>query len=157
VDVVRAAVPYRLRFCPMFGRQSGPRAERPHAGAEGLLAEFAEFGHARLATFAAAGIARDRIVLDPGMGFFLGRTAAPSLTVLKHLPDLGGTFGPLLVSVSRKSFLGEVTGASVDVRGAGTLAAELHAARSGVHAIRTHDVRALRDAILVERAIVAAR
>jgi dihydropteroate synthase len=55
--------------------------------------------------------------------------------------------------VSRKSFLGAVTGADVQGRGAATLAAELWAARAGAAWIRTHDVRALRDALLVERAI----
>ncbi|MBL8753518.1 MAG: dihydropteroate synthase [Planctomycetes bacterium] len=156
IDVVRVATAYRLRFCVMFARNTGPRAGRPEAGTAGLLDEFAAFARERIATFAAAGIGRERLVLDPGMGFFLGRAAAPSLHVLHHLPRLEAEFGPLLVSVSRKSFVGEVTGAPVDGRGAGTLAAELHAARSHVHAIRTHDVRALRHGMAIERAIAGA-
>jgi dihydropteroate synthase type 2 len=156
LDVVRIAVPYRLRFCLMFARSVGGRAARPDAGTDGLLDDLAAFARERIATFAAAGIARDRLVFDPGMGFFLGRTAAPSLHVLRHLPALCAAFGPVLVSVSRKSFVGEVTGAAVAGRAAGTLAAELFAARAGVHAIRTHDVRALRDGLAMERAIDAA-
>ncbi len=60
---------------------------------------------------------------------------------------------PLLVSVSRKSFLGALTGRAIDERAAVTLAAELYAARAGVDFIRTHDVRQLRDGLAIERAL----
>ena len=105
---------------------------------------------------AAAGVSADRVVFDPGMGFFLGRDALPSLTVLRHLEGLAASHGALLVSVSRKSFLGEVTGSPVAQRGPATLAAELWAVRSGAAFVRTHDVKALRDALAVEAAIGAA-
>jgi len=87
------------------------------------------------------------------MGFFLGRDALPSLTVLKHLPELVCDFGPMLVGVSRKSFLGEITDSPVAQRGPASLSAELYAVRHGAAFVRTHEVRALRDALRVEQAI----
>ena len=77
--------------------------------------------------------------------------------MLKHLAELREFGVPLLVSVSRKSLVGEVTGRPVDQRGPGTLAAELWAARHGASWIRTHDVAAFRDAWAVEAAIGNAR
>ena len=148
-----ADAPGHVRFVAMFSRGLGPRAERPDAGAAGLLDELRRFFDERRAAFEAAGVDPSRVVFDPGMGFFLGREAGPSLTVLKHLASLTDSHGPLLVSVSRKSFLGEVTGRAVAQRGAATLAAELAAARRGVGYVRTHDVGALRDALAVEAAI----
>ena len=118
-----------------------------------MLDSLREFFDERREAFGAAGVSPDRVIFDPGMGFFLGREALPSLTVMKHLAELDQSHGPLLVSVSRKSFLGEVTGSAVAHRGPATLAAELWAARHGAGYIRTHDVKALRDALAVEAAI----
>ena len=151
-----AAAPASVRFVVMFSRSRGPRAERQELGVDGLLAELQAFAVERVASFAAVGIAADRLVLDPGMGFFLGATPGPSLHVLKHLRSLVGLGLPVLVSVSRKSFVGALTGQPVTARGAGTLAAELWAARAGVAWLRSHDVRALRDALAVEQGIVTA-
>lgn len=153
---VVATAPPTVGFVAMFSRSAAGRAERGVDEPVDVLAEVAAFCRERRAAFAALGIARERLVLDPGMGFFLGRAPATSLQVLKHLGELRAEFGPLLVSVSRKSFLGALTGAPVGARGALTLAAELHAARVGVDWIRTHDIRALRDGLAVERAIAAA-
>ena len=148
-----ADAPEQVRFVVMFSRASGGRAERKSAGAVGLLEELRAFFDERLEAFARAGVRAERVVFDPGMGFFLGRDALPSLTVMKHLRALSESHGPLLVSVSRKSFLGEVTGSSVAHRGPATLAAELWAARHGAGFLRTHDPKALRDALAVEAAI----
>ena len=121
-------------------------------GAPAVLERIEGFFRERLATLAAAGIARERVVLDPGMGFFLSSAAGPSLTVLAHLERLR-QLGPVLISTSRKSFLGELTGRPVAERGAATLASELFAHAKGVEYIRTHDARALRDALAVWDAI----
>ena len=153
---VAADAPETTRFVVMFSRSQGPRADRRSQGAAGLLDELRAFFDERRAAFAAAGVSAARVVFDPGMGFFLGRDALPSLTVLRHLDALAASHGALLVSVSRKSFLGEVTGSPVAQRGAATLAAELWAVRSGAAFVRTHDVKALRDALAVEAAIGAA-
>lgn len=150
-----AATPPRVRFVVMFSRSQGPRADRPDADAARVLGEMQAFFAERLRSFAAAGIARERLVFDPGMGFFLGHNAAPSLRVLKHLSELRAFDVPLLVSVSRKSFLGEVTGKPTAERGPASLAAELWALRNGASFVRTHDVAALRAAWAVEQAIAS--
>jgi dihydropteroate synthase type 2 len=88
------------------------------------------------------------------MGFFLGDNPESSLYALRRLEELRQRFGrELLVSVSRKSFLGALTGRAPMERGAATLAAELFAAAHGADWIRTHDVRALRDALTVAAAL----
>ncbi len=154
---VVATAPRDVGFVAMFARSPDGRARENggNATAAGLLEELRAFCRQRVAAFAAAGIGRDRLVLDPGMGFFLGSGAEASLVVLRELPALQREFGPLLVSVSRKSFLGAITGLPVAERWAPTLAAELWAARAGVSWIRTHDVQALRAAWATECAIAA--
>jgi dihydropteroate synthase type 2 len=112
------------------------------------------FFDARLAALQAAGVARDRLILDPGMGFFLGTDPQTSLTVLRNLPALKARFGlPLLVSVSRKSFLRRLTGRDAAEAGAASLAAELFAIRQGADYIRTHAPGPLRDAVLLGKAL----
>jgi dihydropteroate synthase type 2 len=112
----------------------------------------------RLAAFERAGIARHRIVLDPGMGFFLGTDPAVSLTVLRGLDGLKARYRlPILVSVSRKSFIRRLAGVEVAEAGPATLAAELYAAGQGADFLRTHDVRALRHALAVWAALSAPR
>ena len=99
-----------------------------------------------------AGIARERIVIDPGMGFFLSSRPEASLHVLARLGELKRAFGlPVLVSVSRKSFLRALTGrASAAELDAATLAAELFAAEHGADYLRTHDPGALADALRID-------
>ncbi|MFC8345125.1 dihydropteroate synthase [Streptomyces sp. NPDC057280] len=117
-----------------------------------------EFFAARLAALEAAGIGRDRLVIDPGLGYFLGSGPEPSLRTLAGLEQLKARFDlPVLISPSRKSFLRTLTGSAVSGIGPATLAAELYAARSGADYIRTHDVAALRDALTVFEALEAAK
>lgn len=151
-----ADAPAHVRFVVMYHRNRTSRAERRELGVDGLLTEIEGFVQERRDAFAAAGVLQERLVFDPGMGFFLGREAAPSLHVLRHLPRLVQAAGSVLVSVSRKSFVGEVTGQPVGERGPGSLAAELWAARAGAAWIRTHDPAAFRAAWAVETAIARA-
>lgn len=105
------------------------------------------FFDARLAALEQAGIARDRMILDPGMGFFLGTNPETSRTVLGRLPDLKRRYRlPLLVSVSRKSFLRAM--GDQDRLGEWTVAAEVRAVREGgADYIRTHAPAPLRAAL----------
>jgi dihydropteroate synthase type 2 len=138
----------------MHSIQGGGRATRVEADAGTVFAGIRAFFSRRLAELTAAGIARERLIADPGMGLFLGVNSEPSLRVLRNIASLRELFGvAVLVSVSRKSFLRALTGRSVHERGAATLAAEIWAAAEGVDYIRTHDVRALRDALNVLAAI----
>jgi dihydropteroate synthase type 2 len=115
-----------------------------------IMGRIYSFFDNRLEAMQRAGIDKSRLILDPGMGFFLGSNAEASFEVLRRLPDLQQRYElPLLVSVSRKSFLGAATNRAVNKRAAATLAAELYIAHSGVEYVRTHDPGALQDAITV--------
>ena len=108
----------------------------------------------RLAALREAGISGDRLIIDPGLGYFLGSTPGPSLTALAGIRELKAAFGvPVLVSPSRKSFLRALTGRDITRSGPATLAAEIFAAWQGADYIRTHDVAAARDAFTVLAAI----
>jgi dihydropteroate synthase type 2 len=123
---------------------------------EKVLESIDRFFETRLSELVRANIAEDRLVIDPGMGFFLGSNPAASIAVLQRIPELKTRFGrPILISVSRKSFLRRITGRAVDQIGPATLAAELHAASEGADYLRTHDVAALRDALEVSRVLHA--
>ena len=100
----------------------------------------------------AAGIALDRIALDPGIGF--GKTFAHNLALLAAVPRLAGLGPPLLVGTSRKSFLGHLTGVGTPAeRLAGSLASAVLAARDGARILRVHDVAATVEALAVQAAI----
>jgi dihydropteroate synthase len=99
----------------------------------------------------ARGVARDRIVFDPGID--LGKTPAESVELLRRLPELAALGGPLLVAVSRKDFVGALTGRPPADRDAGTLAAIGRAAAGGADILRVHDVAAARDYLLVREAL----
>lgn len=130
------------------------RADRALASPQQVLDSIERFFDARLAALVRGGIREERLIVDPGMGFFLGRDPRASIAVLQRIAVLRSRFGrPVLVSVSRKSFLRELTGSGLDAIGAATLAAELFAARSGADWVRTHDVRALRDGLVIEEAL----
>jgi dihydropteroate synthase type 2 len=113
-----------------------------------IMATLFAFFDQRLQDLMGAGIARERLVVDPGMGHFLGRDPEVSLTVLRDLPELATRYGmPILVSVSRKSFVRNLASVDPAASGPATLAAELFAASRGAGLIRTHDVAALRQAL----------
>jgi dihydropteroate synthase type 2 len=139
----------------MHAVQGRGRAQRVPVPATKIWPRIEGFFAARIKALTAAGIARDRLILDPGMGFFLSSDAAASLTVLAGLDRLKRAFGlPVFVSVSRKSFLAAVTGRQLSVElGPATLAAELYAAANGADYIRTHDPAALRDGLSVVAAL----
>jgi dihydropteroate synthase type 2 len=149
----------RARLVIMHSVQGRGRAQGMDIGAQEIWRRIETFFDARLRALEEAGIARERMILDPGMGFFLSVRAEASLSVLASLYRLKERYRlPVLVSVSRKSFLRAVTGRDeVSALGAATLAAELCAAGAGADFIRTHDPAALRDGLEVWEAIEAAK
>ncbi|GAB4146631.1 MAG: dihydropteroate synthase [Planctomycetota bacterium] len=149
MDAVAAVADSTVGVVAMFAKGSGRRAEPVDSDPERVVDEALAFLEDRAGVLVRAGVSEDRIVLDPGMGMFLGRGAAPSLAVLRSMDRFRSLGFPLMVSVSRKGFLGEITGRGVGQRGAATLAAEIWAMERGVDWIRTHDPGALRDASLV--------
>jgi len=133
------------------------RAKRLDAPADGVWDAILSFFDKRICALLSAGVAADRIIVDPGMGWFLSDRPAASLSVLGSLYRLKSAFDlPVLVSVSRKSFLRRIVQKEVSEMGPASLAAELCAATAGADYIRTHDVAALKDGLRVMAAIAAA-
>jgi dihydropteroate synthase type 2 len=136
------------RLIVMHAVQEEGRATTPDIPAETIFARVTAFFEERLEAFERAGIARSRLILDPGMGMFLSRRAEASFEMLRRVPDLKKAFGlPILIGVSRKSFLRQ--GRPAGEAGPATLSAELFATSLGADYIRTHDVAALADGLAV--------
>jgi dihydropteroate synthase type 2 len=146
------------RLVVMHAVQGRGRAQRLELSAREVWDCIGVFFRQRVAALEQAGIARERIVLDPGMGFFLSTRPEASFYVLVRLDELKRAFGlPVLVSVSRKSFLRALTGRGAAAElGAASLAAELEAASRGADFIRTHDPAALAAGLRVRAALRAA-
>jgi dihydropteroate synthase len=116
-----------------------------------VLHDVQEFFRERLQAAHQAGIARERLCIDPGFGF--GKTLEHNLILLRHLGQLQSELNlPLLAGLSRKSMLGSITGKPVEARLAGSLAAALAAAAHGAQIIRVHDVAETVDALNVWQA-----
>lgn len=127
--------------------QSAPQYENVVDAVRSFLAE-------RVDALTRVGIARERIVLDPGFGF--GKTLEHNLSLFAALPELVEEGLPLLAGVSRKSMLGAITGRGVNERLAASIAAAVLAAERGVSILRVHDVAATRDALAVLSAVSSA-
>lgn len=130
----------------------GQPATMQHAPEYGdVVGEVERFFAERLDTLARAGIARERIVLDPGIGF--GKLLRHNLLLIEALDEMVALGQPLLVGVSRKSMIGALTGRDVDARLAGSIAAMLAAVMRGARIVRVHDVAETCDALRVWQAI----
>ena len=105
----------------------------------------------RVALALSRGVAEDQIVLDPGPDF--AKTPAQTIDVLASLDDLAQFGRPVLLAVSRKDFIGALTGRAPRERTAGTLAAIGHGVEHGAHLLRVHDVEAARDFLTVRAAL----
>ena len=134
--------------------QGDPRTMQAAPAYGDVVSEVREFLLARAAACEAAGVARERIVLDPGFGF--GKTLQHNLALLAGLPALVAAGYPVLAGLSRKSSLGELTGRPVDERLAASIAAALAAVARGARLLRVHDVRETRDALAVWLAVEGA-
>jgi dihydropteroate synthase len=98
-----------------------------------------------------AGVDTGRIIIDPGIGF--GKRQIDNLRILAGIPRLGALGYPILIGLSRKSFLGNITGRKVEDRLAASLGGNVYAAVMGAHILRVHDVAPTVDALRVVRAI----
>ena len=116
-----------------------------------VVGEVRAFLEERVIAARAAGIADDRLVLDPGFGF--GKTLAHNLELLRRQPELSVDGLPLLAGLSRKSMLGTMTGREVGQRMPASIAAALLAAQHGARILRVHDVAETRDALAVWQAL----
>jgi dihydropteroate synthase len=126
--------------------------EDPHY--DDVVTEVRDFLAERVAAAEAAGIERDRLCVDPGIGF--GKTVEHNLRLLRHVDDLRLPGIPLLLGPSRKSFIGRLTGAGPGDRLAGTAGAVAWLAARRVEIVRVHDVREMHQVVAVIDAIVGA-
>ena len=126
-----------------------PRSMQQQPTYTDVVVEVASFLRERMGDLTAQGIAAERIVLDPGIGF--GKSVEHNLELLRRQPELLALGRPLLLGWSRKSTLGAVTGRPVSERLPASLAAALAAVQQGARIIRVHDVAASADALKVWR------
>jgi dihydropteroate synthase len=147
---LESAAATQCALCLMH-MQGEPRTMQHAPHYEDVVAEVRAFLAARAAACRAAGIAAQRLVLDPGFGF--GKTPEHGLTLLRHLGELTSGGLPLLVGLSRKSMLGKLTQRPPGQRLAGSLALAVIAAVNGARIIRVHDVAPTVDALKVVQAV----
>jgi len=117
-----------------------PRTMQSDTGYVDLLSSVVGFLRKRIEKAAAAGVADDKIVVDPGLGF--GKSAAGNLQILRELPTLKSVGRPILVGASRKSFIGTALDLPAGERLEGSLAVAALAAWNGASVVRAHDVAA---------------
>ncbi len=146
-----AAAASEVAVCLMH-MQGDPRSMQDNPQYGDVTSEVQAFLAERARACEAAGVARDRIVLDPGFGF--GKTKAHNLALLRALPALTELGYPILVGLSRKSMLQQLTGRPVQERLPASLAAALAAVARGAAIVRVHDVRETVDALDVWQAVV---
>lgn len=143
---IEAVAETRAAACLMHMQgEPGTMQDAPHY--LDVVAEVRDFLAARAAACVKAGIARDRLVVDPGFGF--GKTLGHNLALLAGLPALAADGLPVLAGLSRKRMIGALTGRGEGDRLAGSLAAAIVAAQAGARIIRAHDVRETVDALAV--------
>jgi dihydropteroate synthase len=131
--------------------QGEPRTMQLAPHYDDVVREVGDFLRARRDALVAAGVARERIALDPGFGF--GKTVAHNFALLARLDELAALGQPLLAGLSRKSMLGHATGRAVGERVHASVAAALLAVQRGARIVRVHDVAATRDALAVWQAV----
>ena len=131
--------------------QREPRTMQAAPDYGDVVTEVRAFLEARTQACLAAGIARERIAIDPGFGF--GKTLAHNLLLLRSLGTFAATGFPVVAGLSRKASLGEITGRSVNERMPASLAAAIYAVARGAAIVRVHDVQETVDALKVWRAV----
>jgi len=132
--------------------QGTPRTMQEDPQYNNVVSDIIEFLRERIAAATAAGIPRERLIVDPGIGF--GKLLQHNLEILRRLDELRALGRPILIGPSRKSFIGQLTGASVEERLPGTIASLVLGIMKGADIIRVHDVREARQAVQVADAII---
>ena len=151
---VQAALDAAVPVCIMH-MQGQPRTMQQAPVYKDVVAEVRQYLSDRLAACEAAGIPRQQLIVDPGFGF--GKTLEHNLALLAELESFRALGVHLLVGISRKSMLGQITGRSVDERLAGSLAAAVMAVERGAGIVRVHDVAATVDALKFAFAVIQQR
>lgn len=138
--------------CPVIIMHWPDGATHDSVGYRSVLTDIYDWLDARISALEAAGIARSRIIVDPGIGF--GKSVADNLAILNGLAIFHGVGCPVLLGASRKRFIGALAGeAPVDQRLAGSLTVALKAAEQGAQIVRVHDVAETVQALKVWRGL----
>jgi len=135
--------------------QGEPRTMQANPTYDDVVEDVKAFLAERLEASVGAGVAEERIWLDPGIGF--GKNLEHNLELLRRFGELRELGRPLVVGASRKSFLGKIDGSDVDDRLGGTIAASIFAAAEGADVLRIHDVAEVAQAMKMAGAVLVGR
>ncbi len=147
-----ALVAERGADCCLMHMRGEPRTMQDDPRYDDVVSEVKAFLEERLTFAVREGVAEERIHLDPGIGF--GKTVEHNLELMRRLDEIAALGRPVMIGVSRKAFLGRITGRSVEDRVAATVAASVLAWERGAAMLRVHDVAAVRDGLAVAGATV---
>lgn len=147
---LQAAAELGVPLCLMH-MQGAPRTMQDAPRYKDVVSEVRSFLNERIATCLAAGIPRDRLLIDPGFGF--GKSLKHNLLLLRGMDELGGLNVPVVAGLSRKSMIGQILDVPVHDRLYGSISLAVLAVWHGASLIRVHDVRATRDAIGIVNAV----
>lgn len=145
---------YDVPVVLMYSKDSTARTTRENVQYEDIIAKIKDFFEERITAAVKSGIARERLLLDPGMGAFVSADPKYSLQILNRLEDLLKFKLPLAVGPSRKSFIGQVLDVPLNQRLEGTLASCAVAVMHGASILRVHDVQETRRTVDMVRAIM---
>ncbi|MDX6698488.1 MAG: dihydropteroate synthase [Solirubrobacteraceae bacterium] len=140
--------------CCLMHMLGEPRTMQDNPRYDDVVSDVKAFLEERIAFATGEGIAEDRLLVDPGIGF--GKTLEHNLELLRRLGEIAALGRPVVIGTSRKSFLGRLTGAEVGDRLPGTIATNVLALERGASVFRVHDVAPVRAALTVAAATVAA-
>ena len=141
--------------CVLMHMKGTPRTMQLQPTYGSVVREVIEYLEERINDWEEAGVSREQILIDPGIGF--GKTVDHNLTVLKHLPEFRRLGRPIVLGTSRKSFIGTLLDRDADDRLLGTLATVAIGAWNGADILRVHDVQETREVLTMVHAIQSAR
>lgn len=151
-NLVRITAQAQAPVCLMHA-QGDPKTMQADPTYDDVLLDVYDYLEARIDIVVAAGISRNRILVDPGIGF--GKTQAHNLTLLQGISLFHALGCPILLGASRKRFIGDISGAiSAEDRASGSLAVAMAAVIQGVQLLRVHDIRETKQALCLTWAIV---
>ncbi len=153
-DMAALAAEYGVPLVLMH-MQGEPKTMQEHPTYDDVVAEIREFLENQVSVALAAGVQKEAIVVDPGIGF--GKRVRDNYEILRRLREFLSLEVPLLVGPSRKAFIGAVTGLGPGERLEGTLAAVTACVLNGAHIVRVHDVTQAKRAVMVADAIAGKR
>ncbi|MBN2190804.1 MAG: dihydropteroate synthase [Candidatus Aureabacteria bacterium] len=133
--------------CIIMHMKGRPETMQVNPSYSDTVGEIAEFLHLRASALAQAGVKKSCISVDPGIGF--GKTVKDNYAILNHIDEIAALGYPVTLGLSRKSFIGRVTGESAGFRLPGSIAAEAVAVFLGANIIRAHDVAETRQAVKI--------